>query len=176
MDNTSKPIVVGVDGSRFGREALRWALSEGKRRDCAVRALMVADIAPVAVAGRPTTLGMATTLAAQPGQEHLRRLEETVKAVLGETDDPRLTAEVVRGGAAETLCVASREAQLLVVGSRGHGTLVEAVVGSVARYCVHHASCPVVVIPAGLADPDEKPEREPLTGYEPMSYGPGPLL
>jgi len=174
MDDTSKPIVVGVDGSRFGREALRWALAEGKRRDCAVQALLVADIAPVA--GRPTTVGMATTLAAQPGQEHLRRLEETVKAVLGETDDPRLTAEVVRGSASETLCVASREAQLLVVGSRGRGALVEAVVGSVARYCAHYASCPVVVIPAGLADPGEEAVREPLTGYEPMSYGPGPLL
>jgi nucleotide-binding universal stress UspA family protein len=176
MMDTNKPIVVGVDGSRFSREALRWALAEGKRRDCAVRALMVADLAPVVAAGRPTTMGMATTLAAQPGQEHLRRLEDTVKAVLGETDDPRLTAEVVRGSAAETLCVASKEAQLLVVGNHGRSGLVEAVVGSVARYCVHHASCPVVVIPAALADPETKTVAEPLTGYEPVSYGPGPLL
>ena len=171
--NASKPIVVGVDGSRFGHEALRWALAEAERRDCTVRALMVADIAPVAAAGRPTTVGLATTLAGQPGQEHLRRLEETVKAVLGDTDDPRLTAEVVRGGAPETLCAASTEAQLLVVGSHGRSGLAEAVLGSVAHYCVRHASCPVLVIPAALADPAV---RTAPVAYEPMTYGPGPLL
>jgi nucleotide-binding universal stress UspA family protein len=171
--DTTKPIVVGVDGGRFGHEALRWALAEGRRRDCAVRALMVAHTAPVAAAGRPTTLSLVTPLAGQPGQEHLRRLEDTVRAVLGEVDDPRLTAEVVRGSAPETLCAASKNAQLLVIGSHGHSGVVETVLGSVARYCVHHASCPVVVIPAGLAEPEE---REPVTGYEPLSYGPGPLL
>jgi nucleotide-binding universal stress UspA family protein len=171
----NQPIVVGLDGSRFGPEALRWALAEAARRDCDVRALMVAHTSPVAAAGRPSTMGMATTLAAQPGQEHLRRLEETVRAVLGERDDPRLTAEVVRGSAPETLCDASRDAQLLVVGSHGHGAVFEAVLGSVARYCVHHASCPVVVIPANLAQAvtEDAPEAEP---YAPLSYGLGPLL
>lgn len=171
-DSATKPIVVGVDGSRFGVEALRWALAEAHRRDCDVRALLVAHIAPVAAAGRPTTIGLASTLSGQPGQEHLRRLANTVKAALGEHDDPRLTAEVVRGSASETLCAASQDAQLLVVGSRGHGPVFEAVLGSVAHYCVHHASCPVVVIPASLA-----PTPQPVpTGSQQSTYFPGPLL
>jgi len=170
------PIVVGVDGSRFGREALRWALAEAQRRDCGVRALMVAHTAPAAAAGRPTTMGMATTLSAQAGPEYLGRLADTVRAVLGDHVDARLAAEVVRGGPPETLCAASEGAQLLVVGSHGHGAVFEAVLGSVARYCVRHASCPVVVIPAGLAEPAEQRDEETVGGPEPLSYGMGPLL
>ena len=177
MDRETAPIVVGVDGSRFGQEALRWALTEAGRRDCGVQALMVAHTAPIAAAGRPTTMGMATTLSAQPGQEYLRRLEDTVRAVLGERDDARLTAEVVRGSAPETLCAASERAPLLVVGSHGHGAVFEAVLGSVAQYCVRHASCPVVVIPAGLAAPvTAAAAPEESTSPRPLSYGPGPLL
>lgn len=165
------PIVVGVDGSPFGQEALRWALAEARWRDCAVRAVLVAHTAPVAAAGRPSIMAMAATLSAEPGQEHLVRLQDTVHAVLGEHDDPRLSAEVVRGGVPETLCDLSRDAQLLVVGSHGHGTLVEAVLGSVARYCVHHAGCPVVVVPAGLA-----PVAQSDQDGRAASYGFGPLL
>jgi nucleotide-binding universal stress UspA family protein len=166
------PIVVGVDGSRFGREALRWALAEGRRRECAVRAVLVAHPAPVVAAGRPSTMGMAGALSAEPGQEHLERLQDTVGAVLGGHDDPRLSAEVVRGGPAEVLCELSREAQLLVVGSHGHGALFEAVLGGVARYCVHRAGCPVVVIPARLAPPARSDED----GGDAVGYGFGPLL
>ena len=169
--DTNAPIVVGVDGSRFGRAALSWALAEGRRRDCPVHALLVAHTAPVAAAGRPTTIGLATTLAAAPGVEHRRLLDEAVREVVGDTGDPRLTAEVVAGGVAETLCALSKDARLLVVGSHGHGNLTRTVLGGVARYCVHHASCPVVVIPAEIAAP-----RRPMDAHRPMSYGPGPLL
>ncbi len=177
QQNDTQSIVVGMDGSRFGREALRWALDEGARRNCAVRAVMVAHVAPVAAAGRPTTVGMGTALGGLPGQDHLRRLEETVAAVLGAHDDPRLNAELVYGSPPEALSAASRDAQLLVLGSHGHGQLFEAVLGSVSQYCVRHASCPVVVIPGRLAEPAEPvshaaPPAEP----QPLSYGPGPLL
>ncbi|HEX5116902.1 MAG TPA: universal stress protein [Pseudonocardiaceae bacterium] len=169
---SAPPIVVGVDGSRFGQEALRWALAEAGRRDCSVRAVLVAHTAPVAAAGRPSMMGMAATVSAEQGQEHLIRLQDTVLAVLGEQDDPRLSAGVLSGGVPETLCDLSRDAQLLVVGSHGHGALFEAVLGSVARYCVRHASCPVVVIPARLAPTAESD----ADGPEPDSYGFGPLL
>lgn len=172
VTEAAAPIVVGVDGSRFSEEALRWALAEARRRDCGVRAVLVAHTAPVAAAGRPSTMGMAATLSADLGQEHLTRLQDTVRAVIDEHDDPRLSAEVLRGGVPETLCELSRGAQLLVVGSHGHGALFEAVLGSVARYCVHRASCPVVVIPARLAPQNESGED----GPQPAGYGLGPLL
>ncbi|HEX5403320.1 MAG TPA: universal stress protein [Pseudonocardiaceae bacterium] len=174
---TNTPIVVGIDGSRFGREALRWALAEAERRDCGVRALLVAHTAPIA-AGRPTTVGLANALAARPGPEHLRPLGDTVRAVLGEHDNPRLTAEAVHGSPPEVLCSASAEAQLLVIGSHGHGQLFEAVLGTVAQYCVRHAFCPVVVIPSRLAEPAAEVVHEPVRvgAPEPLSYGLGPLL
>lgn len=152
-DRTPEPIVVGVDGSRFGIEALRWALEEGRRRDCAVRALLVAHASPV------------------------QELMETIRAVLGDHDDPRLSAEVVHGAPGEALCAASAQAQLLVLGSHGHGPLVGTVAGSVARYCVRHAACPVVIIPATLA-PAPIPAVVPsqVVRPEPVGYGPGPLL
>ncbi|HEX5401613.1 MAG TPA: universal stress protein [Pseudonocardiaceae bacterium] len=168
------PIVVGVDGSRFGREALRWALAEASRRDCDVRALLVANVPSGAVTGRPDVKEI-DTLSAKPGQEQLRLLEETVGAVLDGRDDPRLTAEVVRGSASDMLCAASIGAQPLVLGSHGHGSVFEALAGSVARYCVHHADCPVVVIPAGLSEQAETVPRE-TAGPAPLSYGIGPLL
>lgn len=44
------------------------------------------------------------------------------------------------------MLAAADGADLLVVGSRGHGTFAEAMLGSVGQYCVHHARCPVLII------------------------------
>jgi nucleotide-binding universal stress UspA family protein len=52
----------------------------------------------------------------------------------------------VQGHPAQVLLDASARAELLVIGSRGHGGFVEALLGSVGQHCVHHATCPVVVI------------------------------
>jgi Universal stress protein family len=64
---------------------------------------------------------------------------------------------------------------LLVVGSRGHGQVFEAVLGSVSQYCVRHAACPVVVIPARLAESmkDSAPAQQ--VSEQPVPAGPGPL-
>ena len=57
-----------------------------------------------------------------------------------------MRARVVEGNAAQVLLDALDGADLLVVGSRGHGGFTEALLGSVSQHCVHHARCPVVVI------------------------------
>ena len=57
-----------------------------------------------------------------------------------------MRARAVEGNAAQVLLDASDGADLLVVGSRGHGGFTEALLGSVSQHCVHHAHCPVVVI------------------------------
>ena len=57
-----------------------------------------------------------------------------------------IISKVVNGHPAPTLVDASRSADLLVVGSRGHGELVGALLGSVGEHCVSHADCPVVVL------------------------------
>jgi nucleotide-binding universal stress UspA family protein len=57
-----------------------------------------------------------------------------------------VSTEVLEGHAGERLIALSREADLLVVGSRGHGGFMGLLLGSVTTYVVNHALCPVVVV------------------------------
>jgi nucleotide-binding universal stress UspA family protein len=67
-------------------------------------------------------------------------------------DGPVKVSSVVReGNAAQVLLDAANGAELLVVGSRGHGGFAEALLGSVSHACVHHARCPVVIIRAAAS-------------------------
>jgi nucleotide-binding universal stress UspA family protein len=77
---------------------------------------------------------------------------------------------LVEGDPRDALTKASEEAELLVVGSRGHNTVVEVILGSVSSYCVHHAACPVVVI----REPKAKKEHTLVAAAAPLT--PGPLL
>lgn len=74
-----------------------------------------AELASVAV-GSPTAHG-----GDQSGQEYVCRLKDSVRVVVGEHDNARLSAQVVRGSAPETLCSAPADAQLPVLGSHGQG-------------------------------------------------------
>jgi nucleotide-binding universal stress UspA family protein len=57
-----------------------------------------------------------------------------------------VSVRIIEGSAATTLVDASRRADLVVVGTRGHGELAGLLIGSVSQYCAAHAHCPVVVI------------------------------
>jgi nucleotide-binding universal stress UspA family protein len=76
--------------------------------------------------------------------------EKVLADAIGMARDPGsgvpVLARAVEGNAAQVLLDASDGADLLVVGSRGHGGFTEALLGSVSQHCVHHARCPVVVI------------------------------
>jgi nucleotide-binding universal stress UspA family protein len=75
-------------------------------------------------------------------------VQEFVDKVAGEIGEaPAITVSVGTGDAAEELVNASRDADMLVVGSRGGGGFARLLMGSVSSQVVHHASCPVVVIP-----------------------------
>ncbi len=76
---------------------------------------------------------------------------------------------LIEGDVKKLLVAMSRDARLLVVGNRGQGTLTELMLGSVSSYCVHHATCPVVVVKA--AERTTSHEEQPLA---PLT--PGPLL
>jgi len=76
-------------------------------------------------------------------------LAESVARAAGDGDHARI-AEVVReGDPAQVLIDQADGADLLVVGSRGHGGFAEALLGSVSQHCVHHARCPVVILRDG---------------------------
>jgi nucleotide-binding universal stress UspA family protein len=73
----------------------------------------------------------------------------------GQADQVEIRSRVIEGNAADVLLDAAAGADLLVVGSHGHGGFMRALLGSVGQHCVHHATCPVVVI----REPDAREAR-----------------
>jgi len=165
-ENESRPVVVGVDGSASAQEALRWAVEDARRRGCRV---------DVVSAWHPDFGLLIGPLPADVGRQlspqGLRAARQTVldEAVAG-IEGVEVRGVLVEGDPRTVLTKASVGAELLVVGNRGHGTVAEAVLGSVSSYCVHHASCPVVVI----REPKSEREHPVMAAMAPPT--PGPLL
>jgi nucleotide-binding universal stress UspA family protein len=133
-------IVVGVDGSAPSKAALAWAVRQAKLTGAVVEAV---------IAWRyPGTYGYPSPIADDANYEELaaRVVTDAIAEVAGPGAPAEITSEVVEGNPAAALLAASQGAELLVVGSRGHGGFVEALLGSVSQHCVHHAACPVVII------------------------------
>jgi nucleotide-binding universal stress UspA family protein len=138
--------VVGVDGSTASLEALRWAVSEARVHGGGeVHAVLVWEI--------PCS-GLATSMAPEPyglpdptmfEQQARQRLESAISAV-DDTSAVEIHDEVLEGQPAAVLGELSREADLVVVGSRGHGGFTALLLGSVSAQVVRHAHCSVVVI------------------------------
>ena len=147
-------IVVGVDGSPGSLAALRFALAEARLRDATVVA-MHAWVFPLVEAAEPflleypgpqvDTLGQVTAALALQSEERLNR---ALQEVAPEAEGIEVERRVTEGDAAAVLVEASKDADLLVVGSRGFGGFSRLLLGSVSRQCVSHASCPVVVVPS----------------------------
>lgn len=138
-------IVVGVDNSAGSAEALRWALAHARQTGGSVVAVTAWQAPPTYASGRtPTGLSDDAGIVRQAE----RALTETVAQVLGGEDDPvAVTTRVIEGPGAQVLLAAGKGAELLVLGSRGHGVFAGMLLGSVSRHCVQHATCPTVVIP-----------------------------
>lgn len=142
--NEQHRIVVGVDGSRSSKAALAWAVRQAELTHATVEAVITWQY-PIAFAGAPfAPIGslMETDLAG--GSEHVlgTAISETVDA----SSPVKVSATVREGNAAQILLETAEDADLLVVGSRGHGGFTEALLGSVSQDCVHHATCPVVIV------------------------------
>ena len=73
-------------------------------------------------------------------------LSNVMAAAANDADGVKVTSRCVVGSAAATLIDASKHADLLVVGRRGHGGFVSLVMGSVAQQVAAHAHCPVVIV------------------------------
>ena len=134
-DISTPLIVVGVDGSAGSQEALRWAVAQAELSGAAVRAI------------RAWQLPESYSAASRDYEADARReLQIAIEEALGPDQRSRVTTLEVAGRPGHVLVDASHHAQLLVVGSHGHGDLVGRLLGSVSEHCVHHASCPVVVV------------------------------
>ncbi len=132
-------IVVGVDGSGPSKAALAWAVRQARLTGAVVEAVIGWEF--------PTTYGYPVPVSDVNWEELAENvLADAVAEVAGAAGQVEISRKVAEGNAAQVLLDASAGAELLVVGSRGHGGFVEALLGSVGQHCVHHATCPVVVI------------------------------
>lgn len=128
-------IVVGVDGSESSLEALRWAARQAELTNAELHAVMAWHL-PEIYAYEPIDY-----------EEKARHaLETAVEQALGPNPSVPVISSVEPGSPASVLIDASRNAQLLVVGSHGHGGFAGMLLGSVGQHCVSHADCPVVVV------------------------------
>jgi nucleotide-binding universal stress UspA family protein len=140
-------IIVGVDGSPTAREALAFALEEGRlrrRRVCAVYAWNApADTVP---SGQLFGGQVFDTSAGDVGDLQALAEQRLAELVAEVADGAEIEQRAVSGHAAEVLVDLAQEGDLLVVGSRGHSALAATLLGSVSQACTLHARCPVVVV------------------------------
>ena len=141
-------ITVGIDGSAHSSRALEWALKEGAARHAPVTVLTVHSVPMSGWTGNPIKLPRDAT---DLDRERQAAEELTAKALsqLGDAQPSSVTVRAIIGFPAEELIDASRTSDLMVVGSRGAGGFARLVIGSVSSQVVHHAHCPVVVVPNG---------------------------
>jgi nucleotide-binding universal stress UspA family protein len=138
-------IVVGVDGSGSGKAALRFALGEATVRNAAVRAVTAWHL-PVGAYGNalaPPPPNLEEELETQAR----RTLEQAIADARAGGADVEVEAVVREGPASQVLLAEARDAELLVVGSRGLGGFRGLLLGSVSQQCAHHAPCPLVIVP-----------------------------
>ena len=137
-------IVVGVDGSAAADEALRWAVAQARRTGDVVQATIAWQY-PISVGGYgwgPAIMDDNTdfkSIAKRTVAEATERVSQSGGTVT-------IDQQVIEGYATKVLTDASANADLLVVGSRGHGTFADALLGSVSQHCAHHAKCPAVIV------------------------------
>jgi nucleotide-binding universal stress UspA family protein len=131
-------IVVGVDGSPESCRALTWAIDYANKTGVKVRAITCWQI--------PIVTGWAMPSALNPKKMAEQTLTNAIVSVCGHAPIEGLRRIAREGNPAKILIDASDDAQMLIVGSRGHGGFAELLIGSVSSACAEHAHCPVLVV------------------------------
>ncbi|MFE7804516.1 universal stress protein [Streptomyces sp. NPDC057430] len=140
------PVVVGVDGSAAGEQAIEFAFAEAALRGAPLRAIHAWTLwnAP------PSQMHEGADTYVDPPSELAEAEERLVSEALAGRREryPGVSVEprALRSQTREALIEASRSAQLLVVGARGRGGFAGLMLGSVSQAVLHHARCPVVVV------------------------------
>ena len=141
-----RTFVVGIDDSAAAARALRWAVQESRLRGARLVVVHAWDwpyggelggLAAEVLAGMHFPEASAKVLAAM-----------VLAALGGDAGGVEVEERVVEGPPAKALVDASAGADLLIVGSRGRGGFGGLLLGSVSQQCLHHAHCPVAVVPS----------------------------
>lgn len=130
-------VLVGVDGSECGAEALEWAVAYARATGAHLQ-LVIAWHWPVSYGAAMAWEGW------NPDSDAQAVLDKAQASV--DLPAERVRGEVHQGDARDVLVDLSTAADLLVIGTRGHGNVTGAMLGSVSNYCAHHAHCPVVIV------------------------------
>jgi len=144
MSSADAYIVVGIDRSPDAERALRWAAREARQRVVPLHVLFASEGIGVELA-RESGWAKAVTYDMEE-KAALEVIDKTVANALGDVSGLEVVPVVVQGPAVASLLEASKTAELLVVGSRGHGGFDGLMLGSVGLQCAMHADCPVVVV------------------------------
>ena len=139
----SNRIVVGVEGSKGSKNALKWALDEAKHRGNAVVDVVTAYL--------PTYVPAAPDFGYVPLDpvdlvEEVRKMQDAVIDEVATGSAITIERKLLKGRAADTLIMAAEGAAMLVVGSRGRGGFRGLLLGSVSQQIAQHASCAVVIV------------------------------
>lgn len=140
-------IVVGIDGSHHSTRALEWALKEAALEHAPLTVLTVHSVPASPWTGNPVLVERD----ADDQEKMLHAAEELTRKVasqLGDSGPDSITVRAIIGYPSQELIDASRDADLVVVGSRGAGGFAKLMLGSVTGQVVEHAHCPVVVVPS----------------------------
>jgi nucleotide-binding universal stress UspA family protein len=131
-------IVVGVDGSEASVIALRRGIRMANALSASVEAITTWRL----ISAYATVSEFGYT----PEEDALAILAGAAKSVFGSEVPQWFTARAVEGNADQVLIERSRGAEMLVIGSRGHGGLAGVLLGSVSAECAERAHCPVLII------------------------------
>ncbi len=160
---SEKPVVVGYNDRPHSRYALAWAVRAANRRSAPLVVIYAANYPGMAVGRGPGLLDL------EPGA--LEAAEEVtfhgVAAALTEQPDLRVSGLTSVRSPSQALIDASSDASLLVLGSRGLGTALGAILGSVAFTVAGRARCPVIVVkPSSSADQGLGPDAKAVVGTD----------
>ncbi|MGI5423343.1 universal stress protein [Streptomyces sp. CA-179760] len=157
----TRPITAGVDGSQESVAALSWAAREAVRRGLALRVVH-------AWRAQPQEAPEARIAGDADGQAEWVRsaVDEAVGTVTERHPELDVSTDIVQGPAVDTLLAAAADAELLVLGSRGHGRIVGFLLGSVGQQVIAGAARPVLLVRAGDEPSAEATGREIVVGQQ----------
>ena len=137
-------VVVGVDGSAGSERALRFAAQEARQRSARLRVVHAWHVPAMTGAG-----GFAVVYPISPAEFETgakKVLEKSLEGLGDELAGLEVDRVVEQGQASGVLIEQAEGAELLVVGTRGHGGFAGLLLGSVSQQCAHHAHCPVAIV------------------------------
>lgn len=139
-------VVVGVDHSDGARAALVFAHEEARLRRATLRAVHAWEPGYVGYTGFEGALPAVGVDISELRAAAAAVLAAMVREAVPDPGEVEIEQRIVEGTAGAVLVAESREADLLVVGSRGHGGFAQLLLGSVSQQCAQHAACPVVIV------------------------------